>query len=299
MNEQKAWYDLKFEIAFRKEKGDSFQEFFEKLMSLAYKADFMACRPWGKVGDRKNDGFLKSERRLFQVYAPAEMKAGKAIAKIKEDFEGAKTYWNTLFDKWVFAHNAVDGLPPHVLEVLLEFEKENQEIKIEPWGLEEFRVVFRKLSSDDLQTWFGFAPSAETSARLGFEDLKIVLDTIASRTPVQDQLVKDVPRGKIQANALSDDVACLLKAGMTKAPMVEEFLNRWHDVTLGERIADSFKEYYDSLRGTMNPNQIFAELQTWAGGHDRGTAEHELAVLTVTAYYFERCDIYEEPRSET
>jgi hypothetical protein len=30
----------------------------ERLMDLAYKADFMACRPSGKGGDRKNDGFL-------------------------------------------------------------------------------------------------------------------------------------------------------------------------------------------------------------------------------------------------
>ena len=38
----------------------------------------MACRPWGDRGDRKNDGFLKSERRL-QVYAPNEMSEAKAI----------------------------------------------------------------------------------------------------------------------------------------------------------------------------------------------------------------------------
>ena len=81
-------------------------------MGLAYKADFMACRPWGNRGDRKNDGFLKSERRLFQVYAPNEMTEAKAIAKIQEDFEGAKAYWGKHFDKWVFAHNAVKAFRP-------------------------------------------------------------------------------------------------------------------------------------------------------------------------------------------
>jgi len=73
MNLQQAYYELKFENAFHQAKGNAFQELFEKLMGLAYKADFMACRPWGNRGDRKNDGFLKSERRLFQVYAPNEM----------------------------------------------------------------------------------------------------------------------------------------------------------------------------------------------------------------------------------
>lgn len=90
MNLQEAFYEQKFENAFLRAKGNAFQELFENLMGLAYKADFMACRPWGNRGDRKNDGFLKSERRLFQVYAPNEMTEGKAIAKIREDFKGAK-----------------------------------------------------------------------------------------------------------------------------------------------------------------------------------------------------------------
>jgi len=125
VNLQRAFYEQKFEIAFLRAKGDAFQDLFEKLMGLAYKADFMPCRPWGNRGDRKNDGFLKSERRLFQVYAPNEMKETQPISKIQEDFQGAKKHWREHFDKWVFAHNAVDGLPPHVQTVLLDLEKAN------------------------------------------------------------------------------------------------------------------------------------------------------------------------------
>jgi len=136
MNLQQAFYELKFENAFLQAKGNAFQEFFEKLMGLAYKSDFMACRPWGNRGDRKNDGFLKSKRQLFQVYAPNEMKESVAIAKIREDFEGAKVYWGEHFNKWVFAHNAVNGLPPYVQYVLLEFEKANPGITLEIWGME-------------------------------------------------------------------------------------------------------------------------------------------------------------------
>lgn len=299
MKLQQAYYEQKFENSFHRAKGNTFQEFFEKLMGFAYKADFMACRPWGNQGDHKNDGFLKSERQLFQVYAPNEMKEAQAIKKIQEDFEGAKEYWGELFDKWAFVHNAVDGLPPHVQKILLNFEKENPGIKLEPWGLEELRVVFRRLSLEDRQTWFGLAPSAETKLRLGFEDLRVVLETLADGTAPSDQAVKDVPRGKIEANALSENIATLLREGMTKAPLVEDFFDQWHDVALGERIAKSFRARYELLRDEdLIPNRIFSELQTWAGGAHRGTPEHELAVLTVMAYYFERCDIFEEPREK-
>jgi hypothetical protein len=266
-------------------------------MSVAYKADFMACRPWGNQGDRKNDGFLTSERRLFQVYAPNEMEATKAIAKITEDFVGAKVHWGEHFDKWVFAHNAVDGLPPHVQEVILNFGKENPDIKIEPWGFEEFRVIFRRLSSDDLASWFGPVPDEETKARLGFDDLRPVLESISRRAAPADSIVKEVPMGKIESNALSESVATIIKNGMSKAPLVERFFAQWHDESLGENVAEAFREEYQRLRGLLlTPNEILTELQSWAGGSRRGSPEHEMAVFTVLSYYFERCDIFEEPR---
>ncbi len=135
MNLSDAYYEQKFEIEFLRAKGDAFQTFFERVMGLAYKADFMPCRPWGREGDRKNDGYLKSERRLFQVYAPNEMDGARAKAKITEDFEGAKEHWRRHFDSWVFAHNATDGLPPHVQRLLLDFEVASPGVKIEPWCL--------------------------------------------------------------------------------------------------------------------------------------------------------------------
>lgn len=296
MNLQDAYYEARFENAFLRAKGDEFQTFFERLMGLAYKADFMACRPWGNQGDRKNDGFLKSEQRLFQVYAPNTMEAKKAIAKISEDFEGAKVHWGTHFVKWVFVHNAADGLPPHVQRILLEFEKENPGISVEPWSLEELRQVFRRLNQEDLASWLGPAPTEETKAELGFKDLQIVLESLAGKAAAAGTAVKDVPPGKIEANDLSESVAMLVKSGMAKAPLVSAFLEDWRDETFGERLAVAFRAEYDRLRGTLHPNRIFSELQTWAGGSQIGTAEHQMAVLTVLAYYFERCDIFEEPR---
>ncbi len=115
-----------------------------------------------------------------------------------------------------------------------------------------------------------------------------------ARRPPQ-AIVKAVPPGKIEANDLSESVAILIKNGMVKAPLVSGFLDTWHDETLGERLAVAFRAEYEHLRGGVHPNQIFFELQEWAGGSQLRAPEHQLAVLTVLAYYFERCDIFEEP----
>lgn len=296
MNLTQAYYESRFENLFRAAKGNEFQSLFERLMGLAHKADFMACRPWGNQGDRKNDGFLVSQRCLFQVYAPIEMTSAVATAKITEDFEGAKIHWGKHFDKWVFAHNATDGLPPHVHELLMNFGKANPEIALEPWGLEEFRLIFRRLSTEDLMPWLGAAPTNETKAKLGFHDLQVVLETLGQRPAPGNMPVRDVPMGKIEANALSESVATLIKSGMVKAPLVEAFFSQWHDETLGERVAESFRAEYQRLRSQLSPNQIYSELQAWVGGSELGSPEHQVAVVTVIAYYFERCDIYEAPR---
>jgi hypothetical protein len=224
------------------------------------------------------------------------MKVANAIAKINEDFDGAKEYWGLHFDKWVFAHNAIDGLSPQVQRHLLDLEKANPGIKLDPWGLEEFRQVFRKITIDDLQSWLGFVPSEETKSDLGFSDLQIVLETIADRSTLPLREVRDVPMGKIEANALSENVATLLKAGMMKAQLVATFFEQWHDETLGERVAEAFRSKYQALRGLCHPDDIFSRLQSWAGGADRGSPKHQLAFLAIIAYYFASCDIFEEPR---
>ena len=294
---EKAYYEVRFENAFLKAKGNAFQTFFNELMGRAYKGDYMPCRPWGNRGDRKNDGFLKSERRLFQVYAPNKMTGRKTIDKIEEDFKGAKDFWGKHFDKWAFVHNVHDGIPPHVQKKMLELEEANPGIKLDLWGLEELLDIFRHLAKEDLESWFGYAPNSQARARMGFGELQVILESIRSQKPDSSKPVDPVPPKKIEANQLSNGIAILLKEGMAKAPLVKDFFDDWHDSTFGEWIAVAFRGKYKMLISeNMTPNEIFYELQTWVGGSERGTAEHEMAVLTVIAYYFESCDIFEEPR---
>jgi hypothetical protein len=292
---EQAYYQVKFENEFLKAKGNAFQTFFNNLMGRAYKSDYMPCRPWGNQGDRKNDGFLKSERRLFQVYAPNEMTEREAVAKIRDDFAGALAYWNQHFDKWAFVHNTYDGIPFYMHREMLDLENANSGVKLDPWGLEELRNVFRLILRVDLETWLGFAPTMESKAKLGFQEIQVILESIATRKPDPTISVRPLPFGKIEANQLSESVALLIKEGMTKTPLIHEFFGKWYDPLFGERTASAFRDKYNSLRGSITPNEIFYEIQDWVGGTLRGTAEHEMAVLAVIAYFFERCDIFEEP----
>tara|TARA_B110001469_G_scaffold119598_1_gene127319 strand:- start:8239 stop:9132 length:894 start_codon:yes stop_codon:yes gene_type:complete len=296
MTIEEAFTESLFQVEFLKQKGDSFESFFDKVMGLAHKEDYMGTRPWGRHGDRKNDGYLKSEKTLFQVYAPNEMNAKKAEAKIREDFAGAKLHWEEHVDKWTFVHNTQGELPPHVIKLILELDKKNPEIEVSQWGYHELLERFRSVSITDRESWLGAVPNEQTKADLDFKELRIVLESIAGKPAKVGAEVIDVPPGKIEANALSSSIEDLIRNCISKTPLVEEFFRSWHDESLGEKTASAFNEKYKELKLNKTPNETFYELQKWAGGTTRGKPEHELAVLTVLAYYFERCDIFEAPR---
>jgi ABC-3C protein len=292
-------YDLRFKCDFLEKKATAFQDFFSELMQKVYPGDFIATRPWGSTGDRKNDGYLKSERTLFQVYAPEEIRATETIAKIDEDFRGALPYWEEYFDIWVFVHN-VKGLGPDVVGKLLELDQAHAEIRVDQWGYEALRQQFWRLRDEDIIAWFGAAPSVEAMLSLGYEDLRVVLETIARQTPPPDDVVMPVDAGKLTANALSSEAKHLLALGMRKAKLVGRFFSDWHEPSFGDVVANAFTREYERLKSSgLTPDEILVRLQDFAGGRIHGSPSHETAVLAVLAFLFEQCDIFEPAKPST
>lgn len=51
------------------------------------------------------------------------------------------------------------------------------------------------------------------------------------------------------------------------------------------------------LRGEgLSADAVFAELQAFVGGQPPASPQRQAAALTVLAYLFEACDIYERPQ---
>jgi hypothetical protein len=296
----RSFFDLKFENQFLKKSGNEFQDFFADIMERCYPGDFMRTRPWGRYGDRKNDGYLRSQRTLFQVYAPNEMKAPEALTKIDEDFYGSLPYWKDYFDTWIFVHNAYDGLGPHIVAKLLELGEEHAPLKVIHWGLTELHLVVRKLNFEDLVFLFGYPPTQNGLRQVGFRDLKLVLDTIAESPPVSDPDLQPPPSDKMERNALSEHTGSLLRAGMRKSERVRRFFSSYHDPVYGDRIVETFRQQYISLRESkLSPDEIFDELWKFAAGDRRKGSRHESSVLAVLAYLFEECDIFEGNGSQS
>lgn len=295
----REYYEMKFKVFFMERKGNAFQEFFSDIMEKCHPGEFQRVRPWGPHGDRKNDGCIITTGQFFQVYAPNEMKANAAIRKIEEDFRGAIEYWAQSLREWIFVHNSINGLSPHIVQKLDDLSLEFPKIKISTFGFEDLRQKVFSLSEPDIVSLFGISPTLKDMRSLGFDDLKPVLLRIGEVPEGGGGDIRPVPLSKLQANGLSSSVQTLIKAGMTRAHLVEDFFKKWHDPLLGDRVASAFGTEYNKLRCSgHDPDEIFYRLQIFAGGELINTPKQQTAVLAVLAHLFESCDIYERPREE-
>lgn len=268
-------------------------------MERCHPQDFQRVRPWGRYGDRKNDGYLKSERMLFQIYAPNEMTQERTLAKIEEDFEGALPYWKDYFDKWVFTHNSLRGLSGDVLRKLLDLQTYHPGIKCFNWGYIEILNKLFSLNDTDIAQILGPSPSIQDMLDTGYPEMQIVLGAISEKEPMQNQDLSPVSDKKLSSNALSPYVIDLINYGKIKSTYVGNFFKEYYDPQFGDKIAKAFNDKYIELRKqNLPPDIIFMKLEEFAGGSARQSPKIEASVLAVLTYLFEECDIFERPRHE-
>lgn len=295
----RAYYELAFRCAYLEQRGEAFQDLFSTIMEKRYPGDFIRTRPWGRQGDRKNDGYVRSTRTLFQVYAPNELREAETLAKIDEDYFGAIPFWQGHFDTWVFVHNSIQGLGPGVERKLLELDSGDKSIRVRPWGREELRRVLFELGLPELTSVLGPIPSRTDLINIQYPEVEMVLQSLA-RLPLPPATeIRPVPPRKLEANGLSDGVALLLRAGIASTHRIREYFNGHYDPDLGDRVAKAFRIEYEQLRdSSMAPDDIFARLQLVGNGTAFATPKRQAATLTVLAYLFEECDIFERPPEE-
>ncbi len=253
-----AYYENLFRLRYVESKGDVFQDFFSTVMEMRYPGDFVRVRPWGNLGDHKNDGYLASKRHLFQCYAPREMKMTECKAKINKDFAGALPYWKDYFDKWFFTHNNIDGLPADILKLLLDLSTAHAPVCAAQWGYGELRQEFKQLSEVDISKLLGPAPSRKEMVDLRLEDVKRLLEHVALLPEPRAVDVRLVPADKLEYNQLSQAVGTLLKAGMTRSELVKKYLRGIADQTSYDRTAAAFRLRYQELKGEAAPQTIFS-----------------------------------------
>lgn len=225
-------------------------------------------------------------------------------AKIRDDFALAKETLDVNkieMKTWVFVHNDPDDLPYEAVTELAKLKKDNPGIAILRWEFTAIWAEIKQLAEDELVELFGAAPTLELLEGLCYQDIIPVIDHLSTvRVPPIPPTDPPSPR-KLEFNELTEDRADYIQRGRSKQGLVESYLEAMPDEDKPEEIAEAFRQRYAMHRdASFDANQIFDELWLFAGGRVFASEPVKLAgVMTVLAFYFDSCDIFENPPETT
>ena len=94
-NQEKALLRKQFKLKIHEANGQAFEDIFTTIMNYV-ESDFQSIKPWGNIGDRKNDGYIRSKGIFFQVFSPEEITTSypNVIKKLNGDFNKLLKQWS-------------------------------------------------------------------------------------------------------------------------------------------------------------------------------------------------------------
>lgn len=150
----KRYLSLQFWLRVHQATGTEFQAFFERVMEKAH-PDFQKIRPYGKEGDKGNDGYRPAAGVYYQVYAPGDPteKEADAAEKFKTDFEKLKTGWDKIstIKEFNFVYNEKgSGLTIKLEAARAELKGANPSIDFKVFTPRNLESIFLSLSTDEI-----------------------------------------------------------------------------------------------------------------------------------------------------
>jgi hypothetical protein len=279
--------------------GQIFEDIFNAIMNYA-EVDFQQIKPWGNIGDRKNDGYIKTKGIFYQVYAPEDIQKSytNVVSKLKEDFDGLKKQWSPVNEYYFVVNDKYKG-------VNADSEKTIQEIKISHklnnagfLTAKDIENTLFKLNDDQILKIAGFIPDPANIKSLNFSILNEVILYIM-KLPLKDgdksKIVLPDWDEKIYLNGLSESVSRLLNNGFFQVHSLDRYLKN-----NGDFLADSLRDKMNMVYLQEKENNIGDDL-FWAiinRSSPKAEQMYQTSVIVLMSKYFETCDIFEEPVQE-
>lgn len=180
----KKYLSLQFWKKVHEKNGSEFQSLFSDVMQKAHADDFKKVKPYGKLGDGGNDGYMPSKGVYYQVYAPENPveKSSDAAKKMVDDFNKLKSSgWDEIskIKEYNFVFNDKNnGLDIVIESARAQLGRENPDITFKIFLPHELEGTF--LSLDDTQlTALGFDVDQRKAleiARTYLKGLEVELD---------------------------------------------------------------------------------------------------------------------------
>ncbi len=286
-----------FENRIRRSDGNAFEDLFTQVMNYA-EPEFEQIKPWGNIGDRKNDGFIRSKGVFFQVFAPEDISKSypDAITKLENDFAGLLSQWSPVKEFYFVVNDKYKGVNADANQTIANIVKNNSLIKGKILTAKDIEAVVFELADDLIIRIVGFLPDSEQITSLDFSVLNQVIGFIMKLPVKKGQGIIKFPDWdeKIIFNNLSEGTKQYLDTASFNLGALNEFLA--NESFLAEELQKKLIGLYEELKQNYNGEFLFWEIVI------KCMPKNEQAfltpILTIMAKYFESCDIFEEPLKE-
>jgi hypothetical protein len=284
-----------FKLLIYKSDGQAFEDIFTSIMDYA-EPDFRQIKPWGNIGDRKNDGYIKSKGIFFQVFAPEEIrvKYTEAVSKLNNDFLGLLSQWSPVNEFYFVVNDKYNGVSA---DAEITINQLITKYKLLNGGIIAAKDLENKLFSladDQIQTITGNIPDP-SRIQLDFNVLNEVIDYILHLSLTQP-LPPDIKMPdwdqKILFNQLSKATALRLNNGFLQVNSLQKYLDN-NGNFLADTLRDKMNEIYISEKEISSGDELFWSIVKKAS--PRNEVSFQSAVIVIMAKYFEACDIFERP----
>lgn len=301
--EEKYVAHLRFKCKILEISEQVYEDFFVEIMGK-HNPNFQPVNPQGAIGDKKNDGFDKQTGTYYQVYAPENLdrREAKAVSKLVEDFEGLLNYWQNISPVKSFyyvLHDRYKGAYPTTYKALAELEAKHK-IQCQPFLNKDLEDTFWQLNDDKIVNIVGFLPNISMLENVEFSALKEVVEFLMEMHPQYHEPTRPDNLNfneKIKFNKLSNRPANLLKEGDYQKGNVEEYFrvrSSFEKNELRNRFVALYTEGCQLLPDSDEKNDaVFFRILEKASPRNAKAVQD--AVIILMAYYFECCDIFEEP----
>lgn len=292
--EEIALARILFDNKIRRSDGNAFEDLFTQVMNYA-EPEFEQIKPWGNIGDRKNDGFIRSKGIFYQVFAPEDINKSypDAIAKLEKDFAGLLTQWNPVKEFYFVVNDKYKGVNADANQTIENIVKGNSLLNGRILTAKDIEAIVFGLTDDLIIRIVGFLPDYEQITNLNFSVLTQVVGFIMKFPviSVSSQIKFPDWDEKIVFNNMGKETKQYLDTASFNLGSLNEFLA--NESFLAEELQKKLMGLYEELKPTYNGDSLFWEIVNKC--MPKNEQVFLTPILTIMAKYFESCDIFEEP----
>lgn len=298
--EEKYILRILFKNKIHEANGQAFEDIFTSIMNY-FEPDFKQIKPWGNIGDRKNDGYIPSKGVFFQVFAPEDIRKSypEVISKLKSDFSGLVKKWNQPIKEFYFIVNdKYKGVNADSEYEMAEIVKNNNLIKGSFKTAKDLENLLFSLEDDQITTISGIIPDPAKIKVLDYSILNEVIDYIMKKPlPKGEEPNIKLPdwEEKVIFNKLTKTTTQYLNNGYIQVNNLEIYLAN-NSNFLADELRDKMNEIYIEEKKHNSGDDLFWSIVLKAS--PKNEQSFQSAVIVIMSKYFESCDIFEEPTNE-